>query len=221
MAISLYTTADNSHTLYNGELDETYHSRNGALEEALHVYIAHGFSAKAAMQKTRTVLEVGFGTGLNAILTVAEAEKTQADCCYVTLETFPLPSGIIAQLNYHSFIPVEHHQAFTKLHEAEWNNKVKISPHFALNKVNESIHNYKPDQLFDVVYFDAFGPDKQPDMWTPDVFEKLYTWMNKDGILVTYSAKGDVRRALQRAGFTTELLPGGAGKRNMLRALKP
>lgn len=221
MAISLYTTSDQSHTLYNDELDETYHSRNGALEEAMHVYLSNGFIARAAGLKDIALLEIGFGTGLNALLTLVETQKHQLTCQYVSLETYPLAPHITNTLNYSGFVPAIFTGAYGRLHEAAWDKAVTINEWFTLHKINKSIHYYEPQQQFDVVYYDAFGPDKQPDMWTPEIFSKLYHSMNSNGIFVTYSAKGDVRRALKQVGFEVELLPGGAGKRNMLRAVKP
>lgn len=221
MPVSLYTTADQSHTLYNHELDETYHSRNGAVDESLHVFLANGFLAKAEHQRKIRLLEAGFGTGLNAILTLHEAQKQQVSCQYVSLETYPLPASLINQLNYTEFIPKQLHATYYAMHQAGWNKEVKLDAHFLLTKVQQSIHDYQPDQGFDLVYFDAFGPDKQPDMWTPEVFASFYEWMNTGGVFVTYSAKGDVRRALIRAGFQVERLPGGNRKRHMLRAIKP
>lgn len=221
MGISIYKTGDQSHTLYHTELDETYHSRNGAVEESRYVFMKQGFEVKAAQQHVLNILEVGFGTGLNALLTLTEAEESHTRCIYHSLETFPLQPDVVDALNYTDFIEDAHQDKFGLIHHAAWNEPVPITPYFTLEKINESIHNYQPRTRFDLVYFDAFGPEKQPDMWTQDVFDKLHTWMNPGAILVTYSAKGDVRRALAQAGFLAERLPGPPRKRHMLRAFKP
>jgi tRNA U34 5-methylaminomethyl-2-thiouridine-forming methyltransferase MnmC len=221
MAIELYTTNDQSHTLYNSELDETYHSRNGALEESLYVFLKQGFEQAALSKKTIRVLEVGFGTGLNAILTLQAAEASRVNCAYYSLETFPLPTELVQQLNYNQFISEQHLPHFQTMHTCAWNEWQNITPNFALCKAQQSIHTFKTDLRFDVVYFDAFGPDKQPDMWTKTVFENLFEHLNHQGIFVTYSAKGEVRRTLKAIGFDVELLPGPPRKRHMLRAIKP
>jgi tRNA U34 5-methylaminomethyl-2-thiouridine-forming methyltransferase MnmC len=221
MGISIYRTADQSHTLYNEELDETYHSRNGAVEESRYVFLKQGFELKAALQHVLNILEVGFGTGLNALLTLTEAEESRTRCAYHSLETFPLPAEVVQTLNHTEFIEASHHDKFELIHRAAWNEPTAIAPYFTLQKISESIHTYQPQTGFDLVYFDAFGPDKQPDMWTQSVFDKLYTWMNAGAVLVTYSSKGDVRRALAQAGFQVERLPGPPRKRHMLRATKP
>lgn len=221
MAIELYTTNDNSHTLYNSDLDETYHSRNGAVEEALYVYLKQGFEVKALSTQNISVLEIGFGTGLNAILTLQVAEKLNVVCDYYSLETFPLSVDVVEQLNYGQFINPNHFNYFNQMHQCAWNSWQHINPNFSLYKAENSIHDFNTTERFDVIYFDAFGPDKQPDMWTEQVFEKLFELLNSGGIFVTYSAKGEVRRALKAIGFDVELLPGPPHKRHMLRAIKP
>jgi len=221
MAIQLYTTNDQSHTLYNSELDETYHSRNGAIEESLYVFLKQGFAYKTPFAKSIRVLEVGFGTGLNTILTLEAAETNQIDCRYVSLETYPLPFELIGQLNYQSFIATNYHTHFQQIHTCKWNAPQRISPYFELLKMEQSIQTFKDEQPFDLVYYDAFGPNKQPDMWTLAIFEKLFNQLNKGGVFVTYSAKGEVRRSLKNIGFEVELLPGPPRKRHMLRAIKP
>jgi tRNA U34 5-methylaminomethyl-2-thiouridine-forming methyltransferase MnmC len=220
MGISLYQTSDNSHTLYHAELDETYHSRNGAVEESLYVFIDKGFQHAIQHKTQLNILEIGFGTGLNAILTCIEASKTNTSCLYETLETYPLGIELIEQLNYPTYFDADKNK-YVLMHQVAWNVASPITPQFCLHKIEQSIHQYTPSNTYDLVYFDAFGPDKQPDMWTPEVFEKLFSWMNPNGVFVTYSAKGAVRRALKDIGFSVELLPGPPRKRHMLRAIKP
>ncbi len=221
MTITLYQTNDNSATLYNSELDETYHSRNGAVEESLYVFLKQGFELASTQKHKINILEIGFGTGLNAILTAQKATTLNVSCDYFSLETFPLSTDLVAQLNYPQFIKPEFVNQFNLMHQCPWDSWQHINPNFNLYKAHTSVHQFKHNNLFDVIYFDAFGPDKQPDMWTSDVFENLFNHLNQGGIFVTYSAKGEVRRNLKSIGFNVELLPGPPRKRHMLRAIKP
>lgn len=221
MSLQLYTTHDQSLTLYNSALDETYHSRNGAMEEALHVFINAGLQPAMSRHGQVHLLEIGLGTGLNAILTLQYTALHHCQCVYEALETYPLPAALIAQLNYTSFIPAEIHNYYHQINLADWNVPVNITPSFIIHKHLESIHSFNSTQQYNLIYFDAFGPDKQPDMWTPAVFNHLFNLMVPGGILVTYSAKGEVRRTLQASGFIVERLPGPPRKRHMLRATKP
>ena len=214
--IEIQATADGSSTLYRPDMDEHYHSTNGAVTEALHVYIQTGLHACEA--PTRSVLEIGFGTGLNAILTYLEAEKCNLPIHYTTCELHPLPLATIQQLNYG--LTPQASQILTALHTSAWNTPCQISPFFTLEKLHIDLTQSSIQGNFDVIYFDAFGPDKQPEMWTEAIFEHLYKITNPGGILVTYCAKGAVRRMLQSVGYTTERLPGPPGKREMLRARK-
>jgi tRNA U34 5-methylaminomethyl-2-thiouridine-forming methyltransferase MnmC len=218
--ITLYTTKDQSHTLYNSELNETYHSRNGAVEEAAYVYLKQGLEFIASKQKELNVLEIGFGTGLNAILTLQKATQWGITCHYQSLETFPLPIELINQLNYLQYINPAYQTLFTQMHQCAWNLNQVINPNFQLHKIAQSIHQFYTHARFDLIYFDAFGPDKQTDMWTPKVFEKMYQLTSTQGILVTYSAKGEVKRTLKAVGYEVERLPGPPRKRHMLRAIK-
>jgi tRNA U34 5-methylaminomethyl-2-thiouridine-forming methyltransferase MnmC len=213
-------TLDQSNTIFLEELNETYHSINGALDESLHVYIQKGFNEAIKIKNTIHVFEVGFGTGLNTILTLIEAHKKNITCTYHSIEAFPLEENLVAQLNYTSLFDEKYHQAFEKIHQAKWNETIKISNNFLLNKIHSSLENYQPILTFDVIYFDAFAPDKQPELWTETIFKKMFDLLNENGILVTYSAKGEVRRTLQRVGFTVERTNGPKGKREMLQAKK-
>lgn len=219
--ITLYTTNDQSHTLYNSELNETYHSRNGAVEEAEYVYLKQGLAPIAAQQKEVNVLEIGFGTGLNAILTLQKAMQWGITCHYQSLENFPLPIELINQLNYPQYINPAYQTLFTQMHQCAWNLNNPITPNFYLHKTAQSVHTFTSTTRFNVIYFDAFGPDKQPDIWTPEVFEKMYQLTAHQGILVTYSSKGEVKRTLKAVGYEVERIPGPPRKRHMLRAFKP
>lgn len=207
-------TADGSRTLYVPELDEHYHSIKGAMSESQHIFIQLGFQHCTA--PSTEVLEVGFGTGLNAYLTLQAAAREQRFVRYTTLERYPLDSTFVEQLEYAD------DPLFRDLHTAEWEKEIALTPYFHVEKqqcdfTSHTLHTNK----YDIVYFDAFAPEKQPEMWSLQGFQKLYTALRSGGILTTYCAKGVVRRMLQDVGFTVERLPGPPqGKREVLRATK-
>ena len=222
MRTQLITTEDGSHSLFVPHLNEHYHSTHGAIQESLHVYIDAGF--RACSNKQINVLEIGFGTGLNAFLTLLEAAKNNISVNYTSLERFPLDIDIVKQLNYPQQLDeVSKANLFNELHKAVWNETVEIIPEFTLHKIETDFSN--PDNLttyshFDVIYFDAFAPEKQPEMWTQQIFDKLFSLCNINAVITTYCAKGSVRRMLEAAGFTVERLPGPPGKREILRGRK-
>ncbi len=220
--IILETTADGSHTLFVPELNEHYHSTNGALQESKLVFIQNGLLHVPACVKEINVLEVGFGTGLIALLTVLEAKKERRKINYVAIEPEPVNPQFISQLNYANVIGgTEATGYFKKLHEAGWVYPSFLSDYFIINKIQARLEDVSlRDSQFNLVYFDAFGPEVQPELWSDEIFTQLYNCMKPDGILVTYSCKGTVKRALKVAGFTVEKLPGPAGKREVLRAMK-
>lgn len=214
-------TADGSHTLFVSELDEHYHSVNGAIQESNHVFIETGF--RHCENEVIRIFEVGFGTGLNAFLTLLEAKRTNKTVHYTSIEAYPLDKNVIKELNYPLQISTDTLPLFFQLHDAEWNKEVKITENFYLKKIHADFVHFDFTTLFekqDIIYFDAFAPDKQPDMWSQEIFDKLFFVSAEKGILVTYCAKGIVRRMMQQAGYTTERLPGPPGKREMLRATK-
>jgi len=216
----LQITNDGSHTLYAPEIDETYHSTHGAIQESTHIFINAGL--KQCKRQCANILEIGFGTGLNAFLTAIEAEKSGREIQYFTLEKYPVPFEKTLQLNYSHQIPIKDSDSlFDKIHKAEWETEVQISTRFMLNKIQFDFTAYQPDKTFDMVYFDAFSPEKQPEMWTQEQFQKIYNACNEGAILTTYCAKGSVRRALQAVGFKVERLAGPPGKREILRGIKP
>ena len=222
MRTQLITTEDGSHSLFVPHLNEHYHSTHGAIQESLHVYIDAGF--RACSNKQINVLEIGFGTGLNAYLTLLEAAQNNLSVHYTSLERYPLDIDIAKQLNYvEQLDKISNTHLFLDLHKAMWNEPVEIIPEFTLHKIETDFS--KPDNLitttrFDDIYFDAFGPEKQPEMWTQQIFDKLYTLSNPNAIITTYCAKGSVRRMLQKGGFSVERLPGPPGKREILRGRK-
>jgi len=191
---------------------------NGAIQESRHVYLTAGLSFyiqnNMKFQAEIQALEFGFGTGLNAFLTALEAEKQKIRICYTALEKYPLLSEITAQLNYSEV----NQSLFQDIHQAAWEIPVAITPYFTLQKLEVDFAAFDYPCRYDVVYYDAFAPDKQPEVWSQELFDRLFSAMNPNGILTTYCAKGSVRRMMQQAGFTVERIPGAAGKREMLRA---
>lgn len=211
-------TEDGSHTLYVRELDEHYHSIFGAATESRHVFINAGLVA--ASGNHLEILEMGFGTGLNALLTLAEISSSGKTVSYTGIEKYPLGNEILASLNYTSIVSgIEEHQ-FHQIHNCPWNRRNMISKQFTLLKIRDDICNLDLRDRFDLVYFDAFSPDKQPELWTGEIFSRIHLSMKPGAILTTYSSKGMVRRNLAEAGFRIEKLPGPPGKREMTRARK-
>lgn len=220
--IIIETTSDGSHTLFVPELNEHYHSTHGALQESQLVFIENGLHHLPGCLKEINLLEVGFGTGLNALLTVLEAKKLKRKINYVAVEPEPVAQEVTVQMNFASVIGgTEAEGYYRKLHEAAWGNPAFMSDYFIISKIKATLEEISlRDGQFHLVYFDAFGPEVQPELWTEQVFTQLYSCLKPEGILVTYSCKGTVKRALKAAGFTIEKLPGPAGKREVLRAMK-
>lgn len=203
-------TDDGSKTIYSNRFGEHYHSTYGAASESNHVFIEAGYLANTADRVS--VFEVGFGTGLNAWLTLQQALKLNRHTRYETIELYPVDELTVSELHDN---PI-----FRKLHNAPWGQPTEITSCFVLYKhFNDLLLAVFP-QKFDVIYFDAFSPAVQPEMWSRDVFSKLCEAMNPGAVLTTYCAKGEVRRTMQNVGLTVERLPGYAGKREMLRAWK-
>ncbi len=202
------------------ELNEQYHSKHGALQEARHVFIATGLSyylSELSNSKSPIrILEYGFGTGLNALLTAMEAHPNQIE--YTGIEAFPITEEEITAMDYG--VMLEADDLFQKLHTAAWEKTAQITDTFQLTKRNSTFEELEYDQEFDLIYFDAFGPRTQPELWTLSIFESAYKALDSNGVLVTYCAAGQVRRNLQEAGFMVDRLPGPPGKREMLRARK-
>lgn len=214
----LELTADGSHTLFVPHLNEHYHSVNGAIQEANHVFLDAGLHE--CRKNEVSVFEVGLGTGLNALLTALYAEKYQKIIRYTSIEAFPLSLDIVEKLNYAS---IEDTSLYHKLHEVEWESEQDISENFILTKIEADFTSFdfsKLENQIDVIYFDAFAPDIQGAMWSQSIFDAMYSICKPDGILTTYCAKGVVRRSMQAAGFAVERIPGPLGKREMLRARK-
>ncbi|MBC7383541.1 MAG: tRNA (5-methylaminomethyl-2-thiouridine)(34)-methyltransferase MnmD [Bacteroidia bacterium] len=224
MLPEIIATADGSDTLFNKSLNETYHSVKGALTESLHVFLKEGFMFFSDQHKDHAsslkILEIGFGTGLNTILTFIEAAKKKVIVAYDALEIYPLPVELIDKLSFAQILKVEDKILFSLMHTVNWNEPIAISAEFSLQKINTSLLVFKPQPVYHLIYFDAFGPDKQEEMWSENVFKKMYDALIPGGVLVTYSAKGEVKRNMRAAGFTVSRLNGPPGKRHMVRAVK-
>ena len=217
--MKLEQTADGSYTLYIPELDEHYHSVKGALTESQHIFIDMGL--KHSTVPSPRILEIGLGTGLNCFLTLLTAEETERNIHYTGIERYPLDMETISKLDYPSLIHKGHETDYFAIHQTPWEKDVELSPWFTLHKLEGDFTCYTFDKGYDIIYFDAFAPEKQPEMWEQSLFDKLYHVLNEGGILTTYCAKGVVRRMLQTAGFKVERLPGPpGGKREILRATK-
>ncbi len=216
-------TADGSKTIYLSDWDECYHSKHGAVQEALHVFIKSGlqYYQNKNSAKEIAILEIGFGTGLNAYLTQIESEKLGLKINYVGVEAFPVSEKEIELLEYPKAIHEEENdELFDLLHSVGWEIKTQITERFAITKRKQFFKEIDENDQYDVIYFDAFGARVQPELWTEDIFRIMYNALKSDGVLATYSAKGSVRRAMLTVGFMIERLPGPPGKREMLRATK-
>lgn len=214
----LELTADGSHTLFVPQLNEHYHSVNGAIQEAKHVFLNAGLSQ--CTNSELSVFEVGFGTGLNAFLTAQYAEANHQIIRYTSIEAFPLGMEVIEKLNYAS---PNHLALYQRMHEMEWESEQQISDSFWLTKLEADFTQFDFTPFinqFDIIYFDAFAPDVQDSMWTQALFDSMYAICKENAIMTTYCAKGVVRRSMQTAGFVVERIPGPPGKREMLRARK-
>ena len=219
MNLVIETTADGSPTLYREDIDEHYHSVKGALAESLHVYIENGWRYAAQSSRQVRVFEVGFGTGLNAALTALAARESRIPTEYYAVERYPLSKETTDLIT--TTLPKEYVVAFEKVNAAKWEEKTEINPYFTLLKLEADLLTMTLPADLDAVYFDAFAPEKQPEMWDETIFRRLYAAMKPGGVLTTYCAKGSIRRMLQQIGFLTERLPGPpGGKREILRAVK-
>jgi len=212
-------TADGSSTISVPELNEHYHSVNGAIAEANHVYINAGF--KEVGKEELSILEIGFGTGLNSLMTLIESDKEGKTVFYQGVEAYPVVDSELSVLNYVEELNAkEYSTLFDLMHKSDWEQEIRITDKFTLLKQKKSFDEIQDKNKFDLIYFDAFGPDVQPDLWTEDIFKRMFESLKADGILVTYSSKGIVKRALRSVGFTVKRLKGAEGKRHMLRCFK-
>ncbi|MEJ4087614.1 tRNA (5-methylaminomethyl-2-thiouridine)(34)-methyltransferase MnmD [Galbibacter orientalis] len=223
MKREIIQTSDGSSTIYIKDLDEHYHSKHGAIQEAYHVFLKSGFFPFLKNNKIEelSILEIGFGTGLNAFITFIEAENLELKVKYDGVEAYPVSMEEVKLLNYVEELKVLDKQSiFLQMHESEWETYQFISENFQLKKRKQFFDEIENINTFNLIYFDAFGARVQPELWEVSIFQKMYNALKANGVLVTYAAKGSVRRAMQEVGFEVERLPGPPGKREMLRAVK-
>lgn len=218
MKRELRLTEDGSHTMYVTGLDEPYHSIRGALQESMYVFIIQGF--RTISRSPVHILELGLGTGLNLMLTLIESEKLKTEVYYHAVEKYPLNPSEFEQLNFERVIDGIAPGNLLRMHEAPWEKSFNLTELFSIYKEQSDIRTMNPTGKFDLVYFDAFAPDKQPQLWTPAIFSRLYKLLNPGGILVSYTAKGSVRRDLVSCGFSVKRVPGPPGKWEMIRATR-
>jgi tRNA U34 5-methylaminomethyl-2-thiouridine-forming methyltransferase MnmC len=220
----IVTTAEGIHTLKDHTMNECYHSIHGSLQESMHVFIENGLKATHPSAQKLSILEIGFGTGLNALLTYRENLSLNKLIHYTAVEAYPLPAELISKLNFFDFIDSSLQSVFFKMHDCNWFETVSLpseeAGNFFLFKIREDLLELKFDDHYDLVYYDAFSPVHQPELWTFEVFEKIYHACHRGAVLVTYCSKGEVKRALAKAGFIVTSLQGPKGKREMIRALK-
>jgi tRNA U34 5-methylaminomethyl-2-thiouridine-forming methyltransferase MnmC len=220
MKHEIIITQDGSTSIYIPELDETYHSKFGAIQEAKHVFIKNGLDLFEEDSEI-SILEIGFGTGLNALITMLEAEKRNMKINYVGVEAYPIALEEISQLNYVEQLESLEKQAdFEKMHTSTWEEEIEINSNFKLTKRKLSFADITDENTFDLIYFDAFGFTVQPELWNEVIFEIMYKSLKNRGILTTYACRTSIKNAMQQVGFQTLKLPGAPGKREMLRALK-
>lgn len=223
MQITLKTTADGSLTLFREDLNEPYHSLHGAVTESRHVFIRHGWeeiTSRFPLEKIR-LLEVGLGTGLNAVLTAAAAESSRRTVRYTALEPIPVPRELEKNLHLKQTLREEEARWQDSINGSVWEKPIVLSPFFELTKTTLGIQHFTAENHFHLIYFDAFAPEKQPDMWTSEVMKTCFDLLIKGGILVTYCAKGSFKRSLKEVGFLVESRPGPPFKREMTLAVKP
>lgn len=218
MDLEVQKTADGSDTVLNKSIGVHYHSTNGAITEAEHVFISAGLNHFS--QSDIAILEVGLGTGLNAALTAMHAGEKGLKVSYIGLELYPLNTEFVGKIGYQKQLPSAAASAWNEISNAPWNAEFALGTNFTMTKQQADFTCWVSNQQFNLIYFDAFAPDCQPEMWAPEQFKKLYAMLKHGGVLVTYSAKGIVKQALRDAGFTVKRLPGPPGKHHMLKAIK-
>lgn len=221
MERKIILTEDGSQSIAIPEMNVIYHSIHGAIQESKHVFIEAGLKYLLNRNVTECIdiLEVGFGTGLNALLTAIEVERRGTSVYYVALDAFPISMQEAQSLNYCQQLDRKDLQEdFIRMHECGWNKSIAVTENVLMHKSNSTLQQFESKTKFNLIYYDAFAPAAQPELWTKEIFQKLFLLLHQNGILVTYCSKGDVRRAMAAAGFTVKKLPGPPGKREMLRA---
>ena len=219
MRREIITTSDGSKTIHLPDWDESYHSKHGAVQEAYHVFIKNGL--RLFENRTVNILEIGFGTGLNAIITLIEAEKQNLKINYTGIEAYPVTLEEAFEMNYlDSLDAIDKKHIFQKMHQIPFATQEALSDNFNIEKRNIFFDQIADIESFDLIYFDAFGYRVQPELWSTEIFQKMYTSLKDNGVLVTYAARGVVKRSMKEVGFTVEKLAGPPGKREMMRAFK-
>nr|WP_199002464.1 tRNA (5-methylaminomethyl-2-thiouridine)(34)-methyltransferase MnmD [Flavobacterium sp. ASV13] len=219
MKREIIKTLDGSTTIHLEEWNESYHSKHGAIQEAKHVFIKNGLSLFD--NNPVSILEIGFGTGLNAFITFLESEQKQQQIDYAGVEAYPVNADEVLAMNYVAELDaLEFDKIFQKMHKTEWDRKIEISSKFSLTKRKQFFDEIDDFEIFDLIYFDAFGYRVQPELWSTEIFRKMYNSLKPNGVLVTYAARGVVKRSMIEVGFTVEKLAGPPGKREMFRASK-
>ncbi|MFL9837504.1 tRNA (5-methylaminomethyl-2-thiouridine)(34)-methyltransferase MnmD [Flavobacterium sp. ST-75] len=219
MKREIIQTQDGSVTIHLPDMKESYHSKFGAIREAYHVFIQNGLTL--LQDRPVYVLEIGFGTGLNAFISYLESVKTGQQINYTGVEAYPVEAEEVKLLNYVEQLEAKQHSdVFEAMHTAQWEEPVEINDKFTLLKRKQFFSEIEDVEMYDIVYFDAFGFHAQPELWTAEIFSKMYKALKPNSVLVTYACRTSIKKAMQEAGFTTEKLPGPPGKREMLRAFK-
>lgn len=217
MKLELVNTYDGSNSLKNLIINDSYHSKYGAINESKHIFINNGL--KRISKKKIRVLEIGFGTGLNALLTQLYCDKKEQNIIYHTIDNLPLKKDTYSSLNYCDQLKIDK-DIFLKIHNSLWENEIELSNFFVLKKINCDFTKKLFNEKYDLIYFDAFSPSKQPEMWVLNNFKKLYNCLNRNGVLITYSSKGDVKRTIKEVGFNVFSVEGPTGKREITLACK-
>ncbi|MEO7978461.1 tRNA (5-methylaminomethyl-2-thiouridine)(34)-methyltransferase MnmD [Flavobacterium sp.] len=219
MKRQIIKTLDGSTTIHLEDWNESYHSKHGAIQEAKHVFIKNGLTLFE--NKSISILEIGFGTGLNAFITFLEGNKKKQKINYIGVEAYPIGTNELLEMNYvQELKAVDFTNVFVLMHECNWNHKIEITSDFSLTKRKQFFNEIDDQESFDLIYFDAFGYRVQPELWSTEIFQKMYNSLKPNGVLVTYAARGVVKRSMISVGFTVEKLSGPPGKREMFRATK-
>lgn len=221
MVPRLVITEDGSTSIFIEEFNEHFHSIHGAIQESMHVFINAGLQYKSSGQAELSILEIGFGSGLNALLTCIEAITHGINIQYTAVEKYPLDPEYYKKLNYCTLLEQENCTShYTSIYSFPWEKEYAVAPGFHLLKLECDIQHMEFADQFDIIYFDAFAPAAQPELWSTAIFTSMYNALKVGGVLVTYCAKGEVKRTMKQVGFNIEALPGPKGKREMTRAVK-